>query len=106
MTAHTPGPWVITPHPTPNVDVFGVGEVMDDKETQYALSHTICYQNAEANARLIAAAPELLDVAQRSAAALVSAGVESNASSDNPLEWLLHMTLAAIAKAKGESDGR
>jgi hypothetical protein len=61
MTAHTPGPWVITPHPTPNVDVFGVGEVMDDKETQYALSHTICYQNAEANARLIAAAPELLE---------------------------------------------
>lgn len=58
---HTPGPWVVTPHPDTHVDVFGVGEIMDDKEMQYALSHTFCYQNAEANARLIAAAPELLE---------------------------------------------
>lgn len=58
---HTPGPWVVTPHPMTNVDVFAVGVIMDDKEMQYGLSHTICYQNAEANARLIAAAPELLE---------------------------------------------
>jgi len=44
-----------------NVDVFGVGVIMDDKEMQYGLSHTICYQNAEANARLIAAAPEMFE---------------------------------------------
>lgn len=56
---HTPGPWVVTPHP--HVDVFGVGEIMDDKEMQYGLSHTVCYQNAEANARLIAAAPEMFE---------------------------------------------
>lgn len=61
MSKHTPGPWVVTPHPMTNVDVFGVGVIMDDKEMQYGLSHTICYQNAEANARLIAAAPELLE---------------------------------------------
>ncbi|NRP03264.1 hypothetical protein [Stenotrophomonas maltophilia] len=58
---HTPGPWVVTPHPMTNVDVSAVGVIMDDKEMQYGLSHTICYQNAEANARLIAAAPELLE---------------------------------------------
>ncbi|HHA2761819.1 TPA: hypothetical protein ACOEQU_000129 [Stenotrophomonas maltophilia] len=58
---HTPGPWVVTPHPMTNVDVFAVGVIMDDKEMQYGLSHTICYENAEANARLIAAAPELLE---------------------------------------------
>ncbi|HFJ9697451.1 TPA: hypothetical protein ACGW00_000711 [Stenotrophomonas maltophilia] len=34
---------------------------MDDKEMQYGLSHTFCYQNAEANARLIAAAPEMFE---------------------------------------------
>lgn len=55
---HTPGPWVVTPHPDQNVDVFAVGEVMDEA-FQYGLSHTVCYQNAGANARLIAAAPEL-----------------------------------------------
>lgn len=57
---HTPGPWVITRHPNLNVDVFAVGEVMDEA-FQYVLSHTVCYQNAEANARLISAAPELLE---------------------------------------------
>src|SRR5690606_14661373 len=60
------------------------------------------YEQAIANARLIAAAPELLEVAQRSADALRSAGIEPRATSDNPLEWLLHQTEAAIAKATGE----
>ena len=61
---HTPGPWVVTPHPDQNVDVFAVGEITDEA-FQYGLSHTICYQNAEANARLIAAAPALLDLLER-----------------------------------------
>lgn len=61
MSKHTPGPWVVTPHPGTNVDVFGVGEIMDDKRMQYALSHTTCYQNSEANARLIAASPDLYE---------------------------------------------
>lgn len=61
MSKHTPGPWVVTPHPETHVDVFGVGKIMDDKRMQYGLSHTICYQNAEANARLIAAAPEMFE---------------------------------------------
>jgi len=42
------------------VDVFAVGEVTDEA-FQYGLSHTVCYQNAEANARLIAAAPEMFE---------------------------------------------
>ena len=64
--------------------------------------HCRTTQDVNADARLIAAAPELLAAAERSAAALRSAGVEPNADSDNPLEWLLHETLAAIAKATGE----
>ncbi len=52
------------------------------------------------------AVEELLAVAQHSATALRLSGVEANAHSENPIEWLLHQTEAAIAKAKGESDGR
>lgn len=44
----------------------------------------------------------LLAVAQHSATALRLSGVEANAHGENPIEWLLHQTEAAIAKAKGE----
>lgn len=94
---HTPGPWVVTPHP--HVDVFGVGEIMDDKEMQYGLSHTICYQNAEANARLIAAAPDLLE-------ALSNFPSDADYSSSDEywkatVHWLLTEAEPAIGKATG-----
>lgn len=85
---HTPGPWVATPHPDQNVNVFAVGEITDEA-FQYGLSHTVCYQNAEANARLIAAAPELLQACQ-AARALTPDGTHTAGVLD-----------AAIAKAMG-----
>ncbi|KRG61578.1 hypothetical protein [Stenotrophomonas maltophilia] len=99
MSKHTPGPWVVTPHPMTNVDVFGVGVIMDDKEMQYALSHTMCYQNAEANARLIAAAPDLLE-------ALSNFPSDADYSSSDEywkatVHWWLTAAEPAIAKAKG-----
>lgn len=94
---HTPGPWVVTPHPDTHVDVFGVGEIMDDKEMQYALSHTFCYQNAEANARLIAAAPELLE-ALKDLIGWVPGGVHFH--TDAP-QKAVERASAAIAKATG-----
>lgn len=118
---HTPGPWVVTPHPDQNVDVFAVGEVTDEA-FQYGLSHTICYQNAEANARLIAAAPDLLEALSKAvreteqflfdawlARVCPSGDVESVqrqwlASSDNREfvdEW--REQIDAIAKATGEA---
>lgn len=51
----------------------------------------------------VEATEALLAVAQHSATALRLSGVEANAHSENPIEWLLHQTEAAIAKAKGES---
>ena len=91
----TPGPWRVgrqnniqTAHESP-LNWKGIAQYMGSG------------QEAEANARLIAAAPDLLEVAQRSADALRSAGIEPRATSDNPLEWLLHQTEAAIAKATG-----
>lgn len=98
---HTPGPWVVTPHPETHVDVFGVGEIMDDKQMQYGLSHTICYQNAEANARLIAAAPELLEALIRLEAELVE-DKYGDCYEPSPFENLA-LARAAIAKATGEA---
>jgi hypothetical protein len=100
MSKHTPGPWVVTPHPDQNVDVFAVGEVTDEA-FQYGLSHTICYQNAEANARLIAAAPELLEALTRLEAELVE---DKYGEGYEPLQGE-NMALArsAIAKATGEA---
>lgn len=96
---HTPGPWVVTPHPQTHVDVFGVGVIRDDKEFQYALSHTFCYQNAEANARLIAAAPELLEALIRLEAELVE-DKYGECYEPSPFENLA-LARAAIAKATG-----
>ncbi|HFF3031961.1 TPA: hypothetical protein ACGCGJ_000431 [Stenotrophomonas maltophilia] len=99
MSKHTPGPWVVTPHPETHVDVFGVGEIKDDKEFQYGLSHTFCYQNAEANARLIAAAPELLAELE-----MLSNIVEGCGMATMPeVECRLVFARAAIAKATGEA---
>jgi hypothetical protein len=119
MTAHTPGPWTIVAREVMEED----GSVYPKHIVGGELEHTVCFLEAqyvarvavqqpgthwdttpqkEANARLIAAAPDLLAVALYSATALRLSGVEANAHSDNPIEWLLHQTEAAIAKAKGE----
>lgn len=106
MTAHTPGPWLAMR----GTDSTGrqVPDWAITVEKGYAW---ICtgpswddefQEESFANAHLIAAAPELLAVALHSATALRLSGVEANAHSDNPIEWLLHQTEAAIAKAKGE----
>jgi hypothetical protein len=97
---HTPGPW--------RADKCRYGFAVYAYKSCDVVVRTEDYEGRygaidnEANARLIAAAPELLEVAQRSADALRSAGIEPRATSDNPLEWLLHQTEAAIAKATQE----
>ena len=98
---YTKGPWVATPHPTQSADIFGVGEVMDNKEVQYALSHTICYMNGQANGRLIAAAPELLEALIRLEAELVD---DKYGEGYEPFpEENMGVARAAIAKATGEA---
>ena len=99
MTAHTPGPWAYRQDDT-GEDAF---VVVSDGRPYVATVHGGARDWTEHNARLIAAAPDLLAVAQHSATALRLSGVEANAHSENHIEWLLHQTEAAIAKAKGES---
>ena len=102
---HTPGPWeagdgvILCADPD-----MAIGSVFPCDRDKSAHGTGFTYgEVTKANARLIAAAPELLEAAQRSAAALRSGGIAPSATSDNPLEWLLHQTEAAIAKATGES---
>ena len=104
---HTPGPWLqegnwVYAEGDP-IRLSGGKEIRPNAFTlSVSAGPDRTREEAEANARLIAAAPDLLEVAQRSADALRSAGIEPRATSDNPLEWLLHQTEAAIAKATGE----
>src|SRR5690606_13914489 len=100
----TPGPWEASDDLIQCADPdMAIGSVFPCDRDKIAYGTGFAYgEVTKANARLIAAAPDLLEVAQRSADALRSAGIEPRATSDNPLEWLLHQTEAAIAKATGE----
>ena len=63
MSAHTPGPWVTADAFGPAPDGQCVGEVANG----YLVACTTGYfgrEGAKANARLIAAAPELLEAAR------------------------------------------
>ena len=99
-TQHTPGPWAL-------------GSKSGHIETANAwrMSIAICYnkdsradgvskEEFEANARLIAAAPDLLEVLE-----LCQGNISSLLASAHPKvygEWLT-VVKAAIAKAKGET---
>lgn len=89
MTAHTPGPWLAECK-------CGDWLVVSEADTS-----AIAYPNyprgdqVEANVRLIAAAPELL--------AFIT---EWLSRQGNDVNYMTEKARAAIAKAKGESDGR
>jgi hypothetical protein len=66
MTKHTPGPWVQTP--------WDSTAIFDAKNLRVPIAQTFpadtCKQEAEANARLVAAAPQLLEALEDCADAL------------------------------------
>lgn len=82
---HTPGPWEI------REGTYGHASTYDwqivNKDGEY-----VCDGDGEANARLITAAPELLDALQ----AVLDYGSMTGAS------WIEDKARAAIAKALGE----
>ena len=90
-TKHTPGPWKSTPSiPEEGYEVFWIES---DDELQNQIADVRGPQNAEntSNARLIAAAPELLMFAQEW---LDRQGTDKN--------YMTAKARAAIAKATGE----
>lgn len=91
MSKHTPGPWIY------NVDTF---QVEQDKEPFYKLLATVHGSKNEknANARLIAAAPEMLDLLKR----LSQEIMQLCHTSKNADPRHVAMIEEAVAKAEGK----
>ena len=87
-TAHTPGPWTISGAST--IKTLG------GNKTYIA---SIAKNDRPANARLIAAAPDLLEALK----ALQRQALQGNARGDEWMDEALELTRAAIAKAEGRS---
>ena len=92
MSKHTPGPWEIEGTPRRGWDIFSLGE-----ERRYITSDPMRERaiNYERDARLMAAAPELLEALEK-VVSFVDAGEGT---------WTVEeqqKARAAIAKAKGE----
>ena len=94
MSAHTPGPWAIEPDDNEQLNIYA-----EERAFWVALLPHQCVRSIEEqqkiNARLIAAAPDLL-AALRDAEVLID--------SRSPMaEDVFQKTRAAIAKAEGRS---
>ncbi len=61
MSKHTPGPWEATQTRENNLFEFTIYKMVGDFPGQLAAIEFISSEEAKANARLIAAAPELLE---------------------------------------------
>lgn len=99
-TKHTQGPWEFYTEPQPNgLPIVGTRGLMVAM-LAHSINHEAQRETALANARLIAAAPELLKALQ----ALVDA-YEKDAAEAFHQPWLKPVAIAAraaIAKATGE----
>ena len=96
-TKHTPGPW------TCNIDAEGLNVFQDDPEHPGNGDHIMCiprHPESEANARLIAAAPEMLAALTKTVSALVAA-IPQTPAEDQWIAEALQTARAAIAKATG-----
>ena len=95
MSKHTPGPWVVVGSRTKYVEARLVGSLMQEVAAcGPTLADEGYGQQQEANARLIAAAPELLR------AAIAALTIVNNAY---PYGSIASDLRAAIAKAEGRS---
>jgi len=94
---HTPGPWYIDPI---KAHANGNRRIMAEQCTPVA----IVPEHLAADARLIAAAPQLLEALQDVCARLLYRGVSTNAG--HPDRTAFEIARAAIAKATGGDDGR
>ena len=98
MRKHTPGPWVVGPVDDTVVTHLGADGVRYEvAQIDGDYNEPGLWPVMEANARLIAAAPDLLDAAIKALAALRSrCGPEERVVAERTL-------VAAIAKAEGRS---
>jgi hypothetical protein len=111
MSKHTPGPWKAQPREFPEGQWFleGQWEVVSTCKTERLIAEAaphIDSDSEEANARLIAAAPELLEALEY-LAAIAGTGLLHRQSLDKQgmvelFEEARAAALAAIAKAEGD----
>jgi hypothetical protein len=104
---HTPGPWF---EPTESAAKYGFPRwdiiAKDGDGVQYiakALPVEASKEKRQANARLIAAAPDLLSASNRLVYAVSMAIQEGKISADAILEHEMRAVYDAIAKAEGRS---
>lgn len=97
MSAPTPGPWETSVNDEGQWDVCaeGGGDMVADLAD--------CPESAEANARLIAAAPDLLAALKGLRAAALSEYVSCDCPNASICRPSIKAADAAIAKAEGES---
>jgi hypothetical protein len=100
MSGHTPGPWKFAQdgdEPYWNVDM-----PMQDGSPGYGFANAMVYTTEE-DARLIAAAPELLSELKLCCAILESIEFDDDADSVAVQDRVLLNALAVIAKAEGSA---
>lgn len=105
VSAHTPGPWEMASDrmdaPAPRATVIGGVEKTSFGTTRRMICHIYGWadgQEAEANARLITAAPELCEALRVAAACLE--GVRRAMADDRIAEQQMPIIYAALEKAK------
>jgi hypothetical protein len=92
MSKHTPGPWKVTTHAT-DPNAYDV-----EAESGGKITRGYWGRNAKADARLIAAAPELLNAANQLVSAIWGRDIDRTQESLGAAEVAIR---AAIAKAEG-----
>jgi hypothetical protein len=99
---HTPGPWgvVVPMHP---LDGFTHAITAPIGAVGWALSSGVDAERASANARLMAAAPDML-AALQAALPILSAYIDAD-NFDGHASRALRLVADAIAKAQGQTGG-
>ncbi|KKN56375.1 hypothetical protein LCGC14_0572860 [marine sediment metagenome] len=102
MTAPTAGPWTFNENAQSwnPVELFGPGETVVVRTYAWEGTEQERIDECLANARLIAAAPELLD-ACKAVADELSGYVGEDEPGDSGLAWCFDKLREAIAKAEG-----
>lgn len=111
MSKHTPGPWTVfnegqcpgidANNETCNVSIICFGTLLQDIERNGVQGRTI--DECAANARLIAAAPELLEALRELDECYCEAGNDLSKEDRHRHRMTLIKARAAIAKATGEN---
>ena len=98
MVKHTPGPWVVTTCADYWVAAEDGAGIAHCGDIEWA-NHEVMQHEWEANARLIAASPDMLAALE----AIEQFDLSWSNSMDTNVEGIKDIASAAIAKAKGES---